>query len=834
MNLRSCMSILSLAVLVGACGETPVGAATTKPGADTSVQDTADTSTGKADVAVVDAAPVADGGVDCCKSKGAECGLVKGCPASCGTCPSIKECGKTAPNVNKCIDKKVEVKGKKLGETCGANDTCTFPKLQAEVQAYLQCVGEQCDSGICDYGGNLFGAGVCSKSCTIFDSKNNVTGAGQADGVDDGDNVDCEGAAAGPAGDAFKCVQLTGNTGGNIVSRCAAGTTFKPCKANTDCPTNEVCGFRALLGKYGTYCATALKSPDLKPGAKGSETCNAVPAAGPLVSCENNRCAGGVCESFCKSNADCATTVGACAGGKCAGTGATCAADADCSSFECKKGVKLFTDLDDTFDVCRAKGCAAGKSCADEKFYCGTAYNGVDEPDGDPDPTDPTKATYPAIEGKCKRKTPGGAKAGEVCDPYPANAAKGAPKCSETQFCVSGICTKGTCAKDADCGADAKCSTQAEFINLTVKDTEPKYAQPLYNLCVPMAEATTQCTDYTACPAGKSCRWWTHMTSVPPPADVTGAVATEVFTGSGLCAKDYAKGLGTGDLCNSDAGDGSCNSGLCFDFFDFKSDAGVALNIGHCLPMCDDQADCAKPGLSLKNTKEGKNWLAGCTSFLMDYTPNDVLDPRGRVYAPACRPFNDGTSMADCSSTKKCKEAKEACSPLFIATGPDKPAKMQLLCTPVVGGTTDMPTKKPGESCSIGQNAKEECASGLCLQETATTGYCSALCNTDGDCGNGTVCDAKHEWVPRFNKANSGISPTCIKKKSCTVCQGDWNCHSDYRCTKTDGVVGGRCAPPCSKDSDCGSTDGGAKCEDAKDSKGKVVVGSKVCTPSCK
>jgi len=119
----------------------------------------------------------------------------------------------------------------------------------------------------------------------------------------------------------------------------------------------------------------------------------------------------------------------------------------------------------------------------------------------------------------------------------------------------------------------------------------------------------------------------------------------------------------------------------------------------------------------------------------------------------------------------------------------------------------------------------------MCLQDTPTTGYYSALCVSNGDCGGGTVCDTKHEAVPRFDKANSGIAPTCMKKKSCTVCQGDWNCHSDYRCTKT--AAGGRCAPPCATDGDCSGQDGNVKRLQAYDRKCISISDVKACTPDC-
>lgn len=124
---------------------------------------------------------------------------------------------------------------------------------------------------------------------------------------------------------------------------------------------------------------------------------------------------------------------------------------------------------------------------------------------------------------------------------------------------------------------------------------------------------------------------------------------------------------------------------------------------------------------------------------------------------------------------------------------------------------------------------------GICWEDAkAGTGYCSALCASDTDCGNGTVCDLKHQWLPRMNANSAAIVPICMKKKACQVCDYDYQCHSDLRCTHAVSGKTGSCAVPCSTDKDCeGADGGGSKCEPAKDNFGKPIPGVNVCTPKC-
>jgi hypothetical protein len=119
-------------------------------------------------------------------------------------------------------------------------------------------------------------------------------------------------------------------------------------------------------------------------------------------------------------------------------------------------------------------------------------------------------------------------------------------------------------------------------------------------------------------------------------------------------------------------------------------------------------------------------------------------------------------------------------------------------------------------------------------------GYCSAICNSDDDCGtkDGMFCDKQNMSFPgiaRADKTKAAIVPLCRKKKACIPCAYDFQCAGNYACTNVGGagtLANQRCAPVCTTDDDCKSSDGGTKCLPVKDADGKDL-GTKTCTPSC-
>ncbi|MFZ4580234.1 MAG: hypothetical protein ACOYOB_17770 [Myxococcota bacterium] len=838
MKLRSCIALLSLAMLtLAACGSDSTGGTSTT----TDTSDTKDIFGG--DLTPGDSTadsndnpdtinPGSDANTDvtaaqqCCLDKGADCGFVPGCPANCGPCKTNFKCDTAGTSPTYKCKAETVVEKKKFGEACGPDKTCRPPQQGAadtEVQAYRDCINAQCDTGLC--------IGVCTKMCTIVnDVVNNATGDQGADGVEDpGSPSDCEDAVDGPNGTAFKCIEYASQAQlaqGQSFSYCAAGTNFKPCKADSDCPATEACGLQFFNGSPQLVCAPKAKNPNGTPGVGVSETCNDDPLSGKVATCENNLCGTTGCLSFCKSDNDCVTAKGACKSGKCDGTGATCSGDADCSAWQCEKGVKMYSDVPDLFDVCLPKKCFLDKECGDSDFYCRTFYNGVSSPDGDPDPIDKTKITMPGWEPGCVRKTVGGSAKGQACDAFPNDNDKSVPICENPIWCVDGSCS-GHCKTDTDCATNQKCGALEIPLDLSnPADDIYDVFLPL-EVCTPMAAPKGECKSSADCKDATSnyCKLWEYQYQLPGQATGT---TVDAYTVGGLCITPDTKAAAAGEACGSAVGK-LCKSGLCLGSSETQA--------GYCVDTCNGKATCAE-----KITIDGNDYKTLCSSLMAAW--GGTMSQYDDLYFPLCIPVGVDSTLSDCSATKKC-DGKESCVPFPIATGPDKKASVEYHCLLMVADTETMGTKKPGESCNPdpAQDAVPECASGLsCFQDSATgKGYCTALCNTNADCGAGQdmICDQNYMRIPRKDMSMAALVPMCVKKKSCLPCNEDFHCNGGYKCSNT-GAAGTaanlRCAAPCQTDSDCAAADSGAgaKCEPAKNTKGTEIPGVKVCTPSCK
>lgn len=830
MNLRLCTLVVSLAMLaLAGCGSTPPAATGTPvvdagPQADTAANDAvksdAVADTGAADISS------ADTGVDnaaCCLKAKAKCGFVNGCPGNCGGCKAGEECDKA---LHKCL---AVVELKKFGELCGPNQDCRPPAndaTTAEKDEYRTCLNDQCEDGECF-------AGTCTKTCVMVkDVKNNATGASAADGVEDPDvtDSDCEGAVDGPAGAAYRCVQLT-QPGQQQYQLCLPGTTFKACKSDGDC-AGELCGYNQILGVLKTVCVPKYKSPDGSAGVGVSALCNDDPVEGKVATCGNNLCLGIGCVSFCKTDTDCITAPGACQAGKCSNGGAACTGDVDCSAWACKLNQPFFGATAPKASVCLPKPCGVDTDCKDPAFMCQTSYNGVKSAEGDPDPTDPSKVKMPAWENSCVKKLAGTAKKGESCDPYPNDDNTSVPLCNNPYWCTNGVCSSH-CKSDTDCATNQKCGTVEIPLDLAPDGQPGDPETPSYDIFLPigicdnMPSAAGLCYNQADCKTkGESsyCKPWEHAVSLA--ADAT--PVSYKHTLDGQCIKPVTTYKNIGESCGALASDGTdmaiCKSGLCLGQSDTQP--------GFCADLCDGKASCPT-----KITIGGTDYKSVCRSLKWGW--NGTAEPNDDIFVPVCLPTVPDSTLTDCSKDKTCGKG-EICIAFAVATGPDKAAKMEYLCSIA---DAKQGTKKPGDVCDPDppQSTPPECASGYCIDPDGTgkTGYCSALCNADGDCGttaDGMMCDTGHMYIPRSDPAKAAFLPLCLKKKSCTPCGYDSECVGGYLCANLNGAgqpVNQRCAPPCSSDADCKATDAGSKCEAAKDAKGKET-GSKVCTPTCK
>ena len=755
-----------------------------------------------------------DTGGNTCDCTGKQCGFPPGCATSCGTCPIGQTC-----NANfLCQAGQGGGDKKAFGEPCGANPDCPVPgngATDGEIQAYRACVNAQCESNLC--GALAFGLPpVCLKTCNIeVDKKNNVTGADGVDGIEDPSaNSECLGAEDGPAGTTFACIEQASEAqvaGGQSFSVCIhgdAGSDFQPCTSDADCGNGDACNLIIINGGAGQYCLPKLKEADGSEGAKGEDYCNANPASGEVATCENNFCFNPTlgCTQFCDS-------------------------DADCSENRTCEGRQIFSDLETEFKLCWPKNCELDKDCGSD-HYCLINYNGVENPEGDPDPEDPTKVILPGWEHLCVKQPANSVGAGEKCDPFSSDEDSTLPECYA--YCEDGYCG-GLCNVDADCGAsNMKCTISGVPLDLSDPQDDIYDTSITLGICAPFNGADGSCTGTPGCGDGKFCKFGTFATEIP--GEATGTTET-LITGDGICIDDDPDQQPFGQLCGSDstaAGLGKlCKSGLCFNFADQDGVPGL------CVDTCGSKSDCPA-SVTVPQIYGGGNYKAICTSSL--FTFNSVDKVEDRVYVPYCAFIGEDSSLTDCSATKSCVQSNESCRAFTIASGPEKPTKVEYFCVNNVSqdeqGNPLNPDKKVGEECNPEADFPG-CIQGPCLEDSAPgKGYCAGVCNADADCGSsadGMMCDSTNVSIPRLDDANTAYVPLCRKKKSCIPCSNDYQCADNYRCTNIGGtgaLANQRCAPPCETDADCGSTDGGAKCEDAKAEDGSAL-GYKVCTPGC-
>jgi len=830
---------LMCAVLMAACtGSGPGSQANPPTDGDTADVTTPDAEPG-ADAAVAPDTSGADddAGTDPCTCENLDCGFVQGCLTSCGSCAPGKKCV-----ANKCVGEPQPV-GTPLGGFCGPNKDCQPPpqmdneaQYQQAMQQYTQCLNNQCADGTCL--GN-----ICTRPCNIKkDEVNNATGEKGADGIEDPDEdfSDCTGAVDGPKGKKFRCVEYYTEaqvSQGQSLQFCYAGETFMPCNNDSDCPSGESCQLQRIYGKFATRCGPAYKNPDASPGQKNSYLCNNNIVQGDIELCANGLCTGIGCRSFCKDDADCSTAgPGDCKAGACP-NGDTCKSDLDCSAWTCSKGLKLYSDLPDLFDLCSPKECGVDGDCPVE-FFCRISYNGVQNPAGDPDPNDPNKVTKPGWGNICQRRRDDAAKVGDACDPWPTSGAGTSPhKPCETLdwYCSmgNGVCGN-ICKGDKDCPKGMKCpSLEFPFDLDDDKTYETFLPTGLCNATKGNVKkepcySNNDCKGAAADGKDQSCKAWSWTVELP--AQVTGAASETFITSGGLCVDSDAKKGNYGDFCGAQAQVKHCNSGTCLS---------LSSGNGLCTDLCAKRADCADP-LSI----QGQTFKSYCMSINVGGF-NGTAEPWDDYQRAYC--LWTQSSVDDCAQTKNCTANTEACLARVMNWGPDKKPNVEYWCNAVqnfAANQNDPPPPQPslsvGDECELGADLIQ-CKTMYCLRDVKTgKGYCSKPCNADADCpsGKGLHCAKENmgfPGFPRLDKTKAAIVPMCMKSKSCIACQYDYQCAGNYLCTnlgKGGTLANLRCAPGCESDKDCAAADGGSLCLPAVDGDGKALA-HKVCKPSC-
>ncbi len=763
---------------------------------------------------------------DPCSCQGKQCGFIKGCPKTCGGCPSGKKC------VSNQCESTQTVALKKFGEWCGPTKDCQPPPAGAannspEAAAFVQCLNAQCETDVCS--GN-----ICTKACNVsLDEKDNASGAAGPDGIeDDGANSECADAVEGPEGAAFKCVQRLPAANvrqGQSNAICMSGSSWKVCTKDADCGATDACRLYYISGQVTLRCGPKLKNLDKSPGTPVGKTCNSNPASGDVSVCASDFCLGlGSCSAFCTEDADCVSDVGACKAGKCP-DGNACTSDVQCSSWRCRKGVQLYGDIPTKFNLCFPMNCELDADCKSDENYCRIFYNGVQNAKGEPDPEDATKVLLPGWSNMCVAKPKNGAKKGEACDPYTADDDKTLKACG-VFLCDSGMCG-AVCKGDTDCPSNMTCGISENPLDFNdPPDDIYDYYLPL-KMCKATPGKAGACEKKSDCKDGKYCKFL--QTPVSLPKDATPVDYGSVFHGACIDPDKAKKNFG--DQCgpaSTETGMAKvCQSGICLNT---QNQQGQPQP-GYCSEYCGGgKADCPATV-----TAYGQQYKTICRSLFWGW--NSTSQPFDDIFVPLCLPTGTSNSLTDCSATKACTGNMEACVGFGVATGPDKGAKVEYSCISVANAPTQanqnppQPTKKVGEACKL-ESDFGECLTAYCLEDVkAGEGYCSRTCNADSDCGSGMVCDKGFMSIPRKDPTKAGFMPLCKKVKSCLPCAYDHHCAGGYKCTNIGGAgtaANQRCAPPCKSDADCASADSGAtKCTAAKDSEG-VELGHKVCAPT--
>ena len=711
---------------------------------------TADGSDSTDDAEGTDGTVGTDGPCEPFCAAGWECGS-NGCGGECGTCTGGDICDQVKRT---CEPPPAPLK--QFGEACGDTATCT-----PETAGYPSCLHAQCDNGYC------FGS-VCTLNCELKKDSVDWSGAANPDGIEDPDAVasDCADPVEGnPYGATWYCIQNADPAQGSLRT-CQAGTTFKPCNADSECPSGEGCQLLYVNGQNQKRCATAIAG-----SVDAGEYCNEDPANGDLVGCKSNLCLNnGSCSGFCVENADCGGTF-----------------------MTCEKDIPLGETL--TGDICLGKLCDSNIDCPGDSA-CNLGGNGEDG------------AAF-QFENSCAATPAGAVAVGEACDGDPTDD-------------VPGKACKGLCLGNDTCSTLCTSSSQCEgstipmFCNVneaTYDFDEDGTDEEIdaYGLCISVEGSKAECFKNADCSNGEACEFYQVWTE-------NGA-----YDGIGYCTKPAAEGANEGELCGGDTGI-FCKSGFCLPTFD--SGAGICTAL--CSSTDDCAQGITPPGTEVKLNQLCQSLLYSLGGTFDDakdniYVPlcaassdTDSLDDCSGDYAcdnseEACIALPHLFGAAGPSGVEyRCVDAMDADGkPYLKKLGESCDVESE---TPTAANSCEdlycNADAKDGEGyCSKPCNVDADCSGGtpdmVCdtqtLRERAsgenvTAKFCIKAkpctpCGTDDECTDGYAC---------ANIGGSGLAANL------------------------------RCMPTCSTDGDCSGAGAGPTCVAAKNEAGEAT-GSNAC-----
>ncbi|HVW27339.1 MAG TPA: MYXO-CTERM sorting domain-containing protein [Polyangiaceae bacterium] len=740
--------------------------------------------------------------------------------------------------------------------SCNGTNTCTsIPLTGTSCNDGLFCNGtDTCSSGTCVHAGNPClplntSDNNCSGSCneaTDSCTANDPNGTGCSDGFScttsdtcNGSGT-CSGTANGSCDDGNPCT--TDTCSPSTVGHDAAGCIHTPltgtsCNDGNACTQTDTCQAGVCVGSNPVICTASDQCHAAgicntstgacsNPNQPNGTTCNDGNGCTTGETCQSGVCGSGA-PVTCTPLDQC-HTAGVCTAGACTNplksNGTSCNDGDACTQTDtCQSGVCTGSNpvVCTASDQCHNAGTCSGGVCSNPAKANGTACN-----DGDLcTQTDACQAgictggnpvTCSALDqchnaGVCNSAT------GICSNPNKSDgtACNDGNLCTQTDSCVSGICTGGN---PVTCAALDQCHTAGVCNSATGICSNPNKSDG------------TACNDGNLCTQTDTCQTGTCTGSNP----VTCAALDQCHTAgvcnssTGICSNPN-KANGTtcndGDACTQTD---SCQTGVCTGSnpvvctpLDQCHNAGTC-SLGICLnpakadgSTCNDGNACTQTDTCLSGTCTGANPVV-CATPDQCHTAGSCDSSSGVCSNPSKA---NGTTCNDgkvCTTSDVCTGG--VCGGTSVVCN-DGIACTVDSCSEAAGGCTYNTSAcgcTTNAQCDDGNacNGVETCNLGTLTCQSGTPVDCSPLTNA---CNTGTCNPSKGTCsaVPKANGTACNDGNACTQTDSCqsgtctgtnpVTCTALDQCHTAGTCDTTSGV----CSNP-TKTNGTACTDGNA------------------------
>jgi len=520
---------------------------------------------------------------------------------------------------------------------------------------------------------------------------------------------------------------------GKCVS-CALSTSLGTCanivhappRVPTDCATDDpstcnldgLCDGSGNCERYpaGTICQAG--TCDGHDGVMGRYQCDGQGSCklGASTVCAPFSCdpTTGACFNACSVNTDCVSGR-TCNGGSCGEkmNGATCAADAECTSQHCNDGVCCNVDCARVCRTCNLVGKVG--TCSPT-------------PEGQAHPMCPTEASSTCgSAGVCDGLG--------SCSKYPANTVCGPPTCSgnallsaqacdglgscgqrEVHDCAPYRCTVDVCT--SSCKTNADCADGIACVNGSCGPKQDGQK------CGGDAECLNQhCVDSVCCES--ACQGSCRSCALPNLAGKCALVAVGAADPRAICVDMSAASCGTDGKCDSTGGCRKYATGTVCATETCAGDVYTGQS------TCNASGQCIKPSAQACNPYHcnASTCYNACSTDLQCVAPN-ICGQNGSI--SQCGPKPRG---ADCSGDNECgsghcaqgKCCDNACTNACSACNLSGTAGT---CTNVQSGADPQNKCTPAAQATCGNTGM--CAAGQCAKFSASTVCLAASCVAGG------------------------------------------------------------------------------------------------------